>query len=284
MNDFLIDLISLSLGGAIVIVLLAVVAYCSRSRYAARWRCWVWLALCLRLLIPVSLIPEKQAPPIQIPIPNNVVIHAPEEHPLPPDVPEENSADRPAAGAPLIDEKPKVLTLFQIAGVVWGLGASAVAGWAILSHLRFLAYLRRWGKAVTEPEILENFQRVDELLALRQRPALMICKGVKAPMLAGLFRPILLMPEKPMEGRELRYALLHELTHFKRHDIWLKSLCLLVQCLHWFNPAVWYMAHLIERDTELGCDEEALRCLPAAEHAAYGETILHAVERLNTAS
>ncbi len=65
---------------------------------------------------------------------------------------------------------------------------------------------------------------------------------------------------------------------------WLKSLCLLVRSIHWFNPAVWYMAHLIERDTELGCDEEALRHLPPEEHAAYGETILHAVERLKTVS
>ncbi len=79
-------------------------------------------------------------------------------------------------------------------------------------------------------------------------------------------------------------ALLHELTHFRRHDIWLKSLCLLVRSIHWFNPAVWYMAHLIERDTELGCDEEALRHLPPEEHAAYGETILHAVERLKAVS
>lgn len=282
MNDFLMNLVSLSLGGAIVIVLLAVVAHCSRSRYAARWRCWVWLVLCLRLLIPVSLIPEKQAPPIQIPLPDNVVIYTPEEKPLSPDVPD--PVERPELAVPAIEKKAEPLTLFQIAGVVWGLGAAAVAGWAILSHLRFLAYLRRWGKPVTEPQTLENFRQVSDLLALRQRPVIVMCRGFKAPMLAGLFRPILLLPEQPMEGQELRYALLHELTHFKRHDIWLKSLCLLVQCLHWFNPAVWYMACLIERDTELGCDEEALRCLSAAEHAAYGETILHAVERLNAAS
>lgn len=142
MNDSLIALISFSLGGAIVIVLLAVAAHGSRSRYAARWRCWVWLVVCLRLLIPVSLIPEKQAPPIQLSIPNNVVIHVPERNPLPPDVPEKNAADCPASETPVIEERTKTLSLFQIAGIVWGLGTAAAAGWAILSHLRFLAYLR----------------------------------------------------------------------------------------------------------------------------------------------
>lgn len=50
--------------------------------------------------------------------------------------------------------------------------------------------------------------------------------------------------------------------------------------------AVWYMAHLNERDrdTELGYDEEALRHLSPKGRAAYGETILHAVERLKAVS
>ena len=37
---------------------------------------------------------------------------------------------------------------------------------------------------------------------------------------------------------------------------------------------------LVERDTELACDEAALRALPPEEHAAYGRTILDAAQRL----
>ena len=44
---------------------------------------------------------------------------------------------------------------------------------------------------------------------------------------------------------------------------------------------MWYMVRLVERDTELACDEAALRRLSPEEHAAYGRTILNAVERLN---
>lgn len=40
------------------------------------------------------------------------------------------------------------------------------------------------------------------------------------------------------------------------------------------------MVQLVERDTELACDEGALRQLPQEEHTAYGRTILDAVERL----
>jgi beta-lactamase regulating signal transducer with metallopeptidase domain len=41
------------------------------------------------------------------------------------------------------------------------------------------------------------------------------------------------------------------------------------------------MVRLVERDTELACDEAALLALPSAEHAAYGRTILNAADRLS---
>ena len=103
------------------------------------------------------------------------------------------------------------------------------------------------------------------------------------PVLAGVFAPKLLLPEGEIGQNALRYSLLHELTHFKRRDIWLKTLALLVNAVHWFNPFMWYMTRLVERDTELACDEAALKLLPAEEHKAYGTTILDAVERLKTA-
>ena len=57
-------------------------------------------------------------------------------------------------------------------------------------------------------------------------------------------------------------------------------MALWVNALHWFNPFMWYMVRLVERDTELACDEAALKALPAGERAAYGRTILSAAERL----
>ena len=56
-----------------------------------------------------------------------------------------------------------------------------------------------------------------------------------------------------------------------------------MRALHWFNPVMWLMSRSLERDTELACDEAALKRLPREEHAAYGETILQAVERLQAA-
>jgi beta-lactamase regulating signal transducer with metallopeptidase domain len=99
-------------------------------------------------------------------------------------------------------------------------------------------------------------------------------------MLAGIFRPVLLLPPEPMSPEALRCSLLHELTHFRRQDIPLKALGLWVTAVHWFHPAVWLMRRLLEQDTELACDEEALGRLSREERAVYGQTILAAAARL----
>ncbi|KQM11238.1 hypothetical protein AOA80_09590, partial [Methanomassiliicoccales archaeon RumEn M1] len=93
-------------------------------------------------------------------------------------------------------------------------------------------------------------------------PRLLVCQGLKAPMLAGLLRPAILLPPGALSGEELGFSLLHELTHYRRRDVWLKTLVLWVNALHWFNPLMWYMVRLVERDIELACDEDALRALP----------------------
>ena len=60
MDRFLANLAALSLGGAAAIALGALVRRFTKKRYGARWRCWLWLILCLPLLcccgppVPIS--------------------------------------------------------------------------------------------------------------------------------------------------------------------------------------------------------------------------------------
>ena len=155
--------------------------------------------------------------------------------------------------------------------------------WNLLSHLRFCRYLNRWAAPVRDADILALYNALGNQLGLDRRPRLLSCPGLAVPMLAGLFRPALLLPENPPAGDALRFSLLHELTHFRRRDIFRKTLALWVRVLHWFNPLVWLTARTMDRDIELSCDESALKHLPPAEHAAYGRTILSAVSALTGA-
>jgi len=155
-----------------------------------------------------------------------------------------------------------------------------VLAWNAAAHLRFLRYLRRWAAPVSDGEAIAAYNRLGDLLGLNRRPRLLACRGLRAPMLAGTLRPAVLLPQEPIVGEELALSLLHELTHYRRRDVWRKLLAVWVNALHWFNPLMWRMVRLMERDAELACDEEALRRLPPESRSAYGQTILNAAARL----
>ena len=127
MGEFLQHLTALSLGGGLVILVLMLAARLTGSRYAARWRCWVWLLLCLRLAVPLPLLPEfpAQRAPIQLPaVEDRVVLQpaqppavsasepSPETQPTPDPAP-----DTPAPGA--VPEETFSLPASQILFALW---------------------------------------------------------------------------------------------------------------------------------------------------------------------
>lgn len=273
MDEFLIHLFALSLGGGVIGLGLMGLARATRSRYAARWRCVVWLLLCARLAIPLSLMPRDIAP-VQIQTPSLdrpvVATAAPSNAP---------SAEHAQISNPEMQPQEiswQAPSFVPVICVVWAIGTVGVLLWSVASHLRLRRYLRRWSKLVTEPSICERYQTQAHRLKITRIPPLVYCPGLKIPMLAGVLRPVLMLPEHMEADDMLDCALLHELIHYRRKDIWLKVVAVLATSVHWFNPLVWLMERQVEQDMELACDETALAVLPPEEHRAYGETILRA--------
>lgn len=297
MNQTLLTLGALTLGGSAAILLLAFAGRSTRGRYGAKWRCWGWLLLCLRLAIPLPLLPHVQTgAPIRVDIPNPPAVTRPSATPDAPVTPNgtgNTSASQSEAQGQLNQPSPsgsapspapqtteQELDPVHIVLGVWLLGAGAVLAWNGIAHFRFLSYLRRWSAPVTDSDAIAAFNLLGDQLGLDRRPRLLVCQGLKVPMLAGTLRPAILLPQGNVSGEELGFSLLHELTHYRRRDIWLKLLAMWVNALYWFNPLAWYMLRLVERDTELACDEDALSRLSRSDYSAYGQTILAAVARL----
>ncbi|UCE50047.1 MAG: PD40 domain-containing protein, partial [Phycisphaerales bacterium] len=100
----------------------------------------------------------------------------------------------------------------------------------------------------------------------------------------GFLRPRLLLPKGMIEAlseQELRYVLLHELAHLKRHDIYIGWLVSLLQILHWFNPLVWLAFYRMRADRELACDALVLARTQSDEPKSYGRIIVSLVERFS---
>ena len=292
MKDFLLGLAEVALGGSAAILLLLLAYRLLGSRYGARWRCWAWLLLCLRLAVPFPLLPEAPAP-IQVTVPavtlpsSGVAAPArpdplPDEFPEPaPDFSDQTPARDKGAEIPAPADAAPPRDWASVLFALWLAGAAGVLGWNLLAHGRFLRWLRRWAVPADDPAVIRTFHQLSDRLGLARRPRLLVCPGLRAPMVAGLIRPVLLLPREAPEGEALTCALLHELTHLRRRDIWRKALALWVTALYWFDPLVWLMGRAMERDGELACDEAALKRLPPEARAAYGRAVWEAVERVS---
>ena len=287
MRDFLLELAALALGSSLAIVLLILAGRLLGGRYGIRWRCWAWLILCLRLALPFPLLP-RQAAPIQVTVPAVTLpspgVAAPSRPDPSPDYSAQPAPDFSAQidredELPDVPPAPTPIAWEPILFFLWLAGAAAVLGWGLLSHGRFLRWLRRWAVPETGPEVLALCARLSGELGLKRPPALFRCPELRAPMLAGLVWPAVLLPQAAPEGEALEYALLHELTHLRRRDVWRKALALWVNALYWFNPLIWLMVRLADRDGELACDETVLHHLPPESRAVYGRAVWEAIER-----
>jgi len=164
----------------------------------------------------------------------------------------------------------------------WVTGAGGLGLYTLVSNVRIWYMVRRM-RRVTDPEILALLDHCRKQMGIRSPVTVMASKQINSPALFGVLRPRLLLPSRilaEMEHSELRYVLLHELAHLRRHDILVSIIASSLQVLHWFNPLVSYGLLRMRADRELACDGLALSLLPPHEAPAYGRTVIRLIEQL----
>lgn len=121
--------------------------------------------------------------------------------------------------------------------------------------------------------------------ALRQetkisgRCAVVTLSGLDSPAVYGFFSPTVLLPEMEFSEEQLRYILLHELSHFANRDAWLKLVMSVFQALFWWNPLVYFMDKRLSYILELRCDACAADKLTTKQRTEYADTVLSVVKQ-----
>jgi len=96
---------------------------------------------------------------------------------------------------------------------------------------------------------------------------------ITTPTVYGIMKPKIVLPIG-VNKEQLKYILLHEKIHIRRHDnIW-RMLGILIACLHWFNPFIWLFLRCFFQDSELACDERAIKNMNSEEKKNYARTLL----------
>lgn len=122
------------------------------------------------------------------------------------------------------------------------------------------AAMIRWRRRSSSLENTTLFEECSETLGFAKPVQVRLHPGLDSPVVAGLITPTIYLPESSNQWSEktLRMALLHELSHVQRRDLWMATLAHLACLLHWFNPTVWWMRRTFLTQCEFACDSHLL--------------------------
>ena len=104
---------------------------------------------------------------------------------------------------------------------------------------------------------------------------------ITTPLVWGILNPKIILPKSLDYDNELQmqHILTHELIHIKHFDALWKFVLITVLCFHWFNPLVWVLYALVNRDIELVCDERAIKLLGNDTRFAYAMSLINMAEQ-----
>lgn len=188
--------------------------------------------------------------------------------------PASNSAGPPSVTLPIPAPAPQPAASVSIGSMLLIGWCAGTIGFAMLVLVRWLALLRQLRRTSQQANAALGLQfaALRQQLGLRRPVRLVVTTDNLGPAAFGWWRGTVLVPQAVVDqshANELAAILAHELVHLRRFDPLAGSLQLLVQCLWWFHPAVWWANRQIRVERERSCDEEVLAELhcPPADYA-----------------
>ena len=276
MSEFIKILLSLSVSGALLLLLILGLKPLYKNKFSKRWQYYIWIVVALRFLLPFT--------------PDNAIVGSlfekfdtaaiTNEIPASPNVPvpagtgnnkaEPIQTNREITTAAMREPFNKYVCLFFI----WSALALVLFVRKVTVYQGFIQYIKAGNKEVSDIKILNLLSDCEEKLNIKTRVELSCNPLIASPMLIGFFRPRIILPVGELEDKKLSYIFVHELTHYKQKDMFYKWLIQIAVCAHWFNPFVYLLEKEVNKSCELSCDEKVISVLDDTARREYGDTLI----------
>lgn len=111
---------------------------------------------------------------------------------------------------------------------------------------------------------------------LRRNIDVRTSEWISSPLTYGIVHPVILLPKDFNWDNidQVDYVFEHEFNHIKSFDVLRKGILIITLTLHWFNPFVWILYILANRDIELACDEQVIFTYGKSKKSEYATTLL----------
>lgn len=236
------------------------------DKLSPRWQYGVWAILALRALLPAGLLGRTLVPGgravleaarLQVELPLSSVLTDP------------YGVTEVLAPVPLFPRGlPVPGSITDVFFYVYAAGVLLLALWFFRSYTRLRAAIRRGLSPA--PEVLAQVEGVAARYGLKAPRRVVVLPGLESAFVCGPLRPVLALPDRPVDDK----VLLHELLHLRHGDVWAGVGVCALRCLHWCNPLIWYCCDRMQNDCEALCDQRVLERLEGEERRAYGVILL----------
>lgn len=271
MTDIFKTVLILSLLGSGLTALLLCLKPVSAKKFPAKWQYYMWICVLFCMLIPAyKVIPAREVQKIPIlPQPQTFTAefgeHNAEVPPVNDGAQMESEAEK---NGHFIEHR---VSPFEFLGYIWLSGVLVYLAVVCGSYAVFVRRKRRHAVAVTDDALLKSAAKT---LKIGRRILLCRAEDSASPMLVGVVKPVIYIPQKEIADENMRMVLLHELMHYKRKDLAVKWLAIFVNALHWFNPFAYLLCANISEACEVSCDMEVTKNMAEEEQKLYMKTIL----------
>ena len=283
MNEFMKVLLSLSVSGTLLLLLILGLKPLYKTKLSKRWQYYIWIIVALRFLIPFTLdttivgsLFEKSDTTVitnEIPINPNVPVVANTD----------NSETEPIQTSRDITTVAmrEPFNIYVCLFFIWSILALVLFVRKITIYQSFIQYIKVGNAEVSDIKLLNLLSDCEEKLNIKTRVELSYNPLIASPIMIGFFRPGIVLPVGEIKDKELSYIFVHELVHYKQRDMFYKWLIQIVVCAHWFNPFVYLLEKEVNKSCELSCDEKIISILDDKGKREYGDTLISFVKSNN---
>ncbi len=253
-------------------------------RLPAWGRCWLWRLACLKLLVALLWLPSLDLPLLPPPTTAATPLFLTPAIPQPTVAGSESglAGDLPSNDLRVVTTTAVVPTVAGWLLLLWSANLLWQGGQAVRQGLT-AGRLRRTGKPLDGSPLDFWNVALSRDLRLTGVPYLLSSTATATPLLIGIFRPCIVLPEALLSTctpDELRLILAHELAHIRRRDLLWGWLPLLTRLVCGFHPLVWLAERELGMAQEIACDESALH-LTGVASSAYGRLLVRVAARFD---
>lgn len=267
-------LILSSLGFGITLILLILKPITSK-KLPAFWQYAMWLVALFSMVVPTyKLIPKKSVENLSFTakMPQREIITTPIQQNA-----EEKTGKSDTVTAEK-EEKPQKtkIDILKILCIIWILGMGLFLITVFASYVFYVCKKRKNSVKIENSEILKD---VKHKLKIKRKIRFRASEDIHSPLLVGVFFPTVYVPKENMQKENMQMILLHELTHYKRKDLFLKWAAVFVNAVHWFNPLCYIVCINLSEACEIACDVSVTKNMSNEEKKLYMNTILTVANR-----